>query len=234
MVGNRSGRHWKFSIAIGALAAASIIPTATSQQASKQSSKGITSVATDVRNPFDRYLAEAKVRQNEPALERFAKTCGVNVAKVHPGFAERLGEHWKVVKTLTHAPRGQEPETYSTLELWQAGAHMVTEEWDIEAGDYYRMFACLLGPKVTSAESVSWNVPDQDSADERGWGYEVHWELKTGKFAGASRRFLDLHEEPIAEPKLDEDRKKDLDEQEFEMRTWKDLDYPAELLKEGF
>lgn len=234
MVGTSPGSRWKLSITIGALIASFLIPGAAPQQAAKPVAKGASAAVPDVRNPFDRYLADTKGRSNEPALERFAKSCGVNVAKVHPGYAERFGEHWKVVKALTRAPKGQETETYNTLELWQAGPHMVTEQWDIEAGDYYRMFACLLGPTITSAESVSWNVPDQDSADEPAWGYEIHWELKAGKFARVSTRFLNLHEEPIAEPRLDEDRKKDLDDQDFDMHTWKDLDYPAELVKEGY
>jgi len=233
MLRKSPGGRWKFNFAIVALIAACAIARAAPQKAAKPNTKATSSAAPDVRNPFDRYLAEATARRNEPSLERFARSCGVNVSKVHPGFAERFGERWKLVKTLTRAPKNQETETYNTLELWQAGAHTVTEEWDIEAGDYYRMFACLLGSKITAVESVTWNVPDQDDASEPGWGCEVHWELKAGKFARTSTRFLDLHEQLIAEPRLDEDRKKDLEEQDFDMHTWKDLDYPAALLKEG-
>jgi hypothetical protein len=120
------------------------------------------------------------------------------------------------------------------LELWHAGPNVVTEHWSIDAGDFYRMFVCLHRNRVVSAESVSWNVPDaEDAAADPGWGYKVRWEMGAGgKFVRTSSTFLDLHEQPTPAPKLDEDRKKDLEEQDFDMHTWKDLEFPAALLEE--
>jgi hypothetical protein len=183
-----------------------------------------------VLNPFDRYLAAAKAHRTEPALDRFAKTCGVNVAKVKAGYAERSAERWRLVKSFTHVPKSQGTDSYETLALWQAGPRIVTEEWGFQtdSGEYYRTFTCLLGRRITAAESVIWDVEE----DSPGWGYEVRWELGVGgKFARASTRFLDLSERPIAEPKLDEDTKEDLNEQDYEMHTWVDLEYPAALLQ---
>ncbi|KAA6464754.1 hypothetical protein DYQ86_01975 [Acidobacteria bacterium AB60] len=186
-------------------------------------------------NPFDRYVTGVRARRTEPALERFARTCGVDAGKVTPKYAEKAGERWKVVKSLSEGPKNQETDSYFTLELWQSGQRVVTEEWGIQAdsGDYYRMFTCLLGKQVTSAESVSWNVPEEkDAPGEQGWGYDVRWELRSGgKFARASTMFLNLQEQPIPEPKLDDDTKKNLEDQDFEMRTWGDLEYPVALLK---
>jgi len=190
---------------------------------------------TDAQNPFELYLAEAKAHRTEPALVRFARTCGVDVGDVIPRFAERPRERWKVVKDLSGVLKNQETDFYHTLEVWQAGKRVVTEEWgmDADSGDYYRVFTCLLSRKIVSAELVSWNVPDEEgSREEPGWGYDVRWELRTGgKFTRAWTTFLDLREKPIPEPKLEADVKKDLDEQDFDMRTWADLEYPAALLK---
>lgn len=183
-------------------------------------------------SPFDRYLAAAKAHRTEPALNRFAKTCGVNLAKVKAGYAERSGERWRLVKSFTHVAVSQGTDSYATLALWQAGPRIVTEEWGFQtdSGEYYRTFTCLLGRRITSAESVIWSVSDDEGSP--GWGYEVSWELGPGgKFARTSTRFLDLNERPIAEPKLDEDTKEDLNEQDYEMRTWVDLEYPAALLQ---
>lgn len=186
--------------------------------------------ASGMLNPFDRYLAAAKAHRTEPALDRFAKTCGVNVAKVKAGYAERSAERWRLVKTFTPAPKSQGTDSYETLALWQAGPRIVTEEWGFQtdSGEYYRTFTCLLGRRIMAAESVIWDVEE----DSPGWGYEVRWEVGAGgKFARASTRFLDLNERPIAEPKLDEDTKEDLNQQDYEMRTWVDLEYPAALLQ---
>lgn len=191
--------------------------------------------SSDALNPFERYLADTKAHRTEPALAHFARSCGVDVGDIIPRFAERPGERWKVVKDFTGVMKNQETDPYHTLQVWQSGRRVVTEEWgmDSDSGDYYRVFTCLLSRRVTSAELVSWSLPDEeDSPEEPGWGYDVRWELRAGgKFARASTMFLDLHEKAIAEPKLDADVKKDLEEQDFEMRTWADLEYPAALLK---
>ena len=248
MARKRAGLHtMTWCVVAAAMAAIAILGTgeSPSQQPAKSSTANKSAVnsaphgtapqaagVSDLLNPFDRYLAAAKAHRTEPALARFAKTCGVNVAKVKPGYAERSGERWRLVKSFTRAPKSQGTDSYDTLALWQAGPRIVTEEWGLQtdSGEYYRTFTCLLGRRITSAESVSWNVPDEE--DSPGWGYEVRWELGAGgKFARTSTRFLDLNERPIAEPKLDEDTKKDLDEQDYEMRTWVDLEYPAALLQ---
>jgi hypothetical protein len=187
---------------------------------------------SDLLNPFEAYIAGASGYRVESALEQFAKTCGMHVYRVAPGYAVRTGERWNVVKNLKLLPKAGPEKSYETLELWHAGPNVVTEQWSIDGGDYYRVFVCLHRNRVVSAESVNWNVPaEEDAAVDPGWGYQVRWELGAGgKFVRTSATFLDLHERPIAAPKLDEDRKKDLDEQEFDMHSWKDLEYPGALL----
>jgi len=189
---------------------------------------------TNAPNPFELYLADAKAHRTEPALVRFAKSCGVDVGNIVPRFAQKPGERWKLVKDFNGVLKDQSTDFYHTVQVWQAGRRAVTEEWGVEldSEDYYRVFTCLENRKITSAETVNWNIPSEDSADEPGWGYEVHWTPKPGgKFVRGSTRFLDLQEQPMTEPTLDTDEKKDLEGEAFEMRGWVDLGYPAGLLK---
>jgi hypothetical protein len=226
-----------------------LIPTkSSSQQAQKQSTGSKPAVGnsaaspapprggpSDALNPFDRYLASTKANRPEAALARFAKSCGVDAGAIAPKFAQRSGDRWKIVKDFNGALKDQEADFYHTLQVWQAGKRVVTEEWGMEAdsGDYYRVFTCLENRRITSAELVNWNIPeDEDSGDDPGWGYQTLWTLNPkGKLMRASTAFLDLHEKPVAEPKLEADTKKDLEEEKFEMRNWVDLGYPVALLK---
>jgi hypothetical protein len=219
-----------------------------SQQSAKQSAKGkpapangaaspasSASGAADAQNPFERYIAGTKANRPEAALARFGKSCGLDTGAAAPRFAERLGEHWKIVKNLDSALKDQEDADYfHTLEVWEAGKRVVTEEWGIEAesGDYYRVFSCLLGRQVTSAELVSWKLADEENSDEPGWGCEIRWELRAGgKFERTLTVFLDLREKPIVEPNMEAGERQDLDDQDFDKRTWVDLGYPPALLK---
>jgi hypothetical protein len=187
------------------------------------------------QNPFGRYLADAKANWPEPALVRFASECQVDLDASNPRYAQEPGEKWVLVKDLSRVQEDQETDFYHTLAVWHAGDRMVTEEWgmELDTGDYHRMLFCMDRRKVKLVDSVSWRIAvEGDGSSDTSWGYEHRWKLgPSGQFETTFRGFVDLREQPMSAPKLDEGTRKSLDEENVGMTTWADLKYPDELLQ---
>jgi hypothetical protein len=187
-------------------------------------------------NPFGRYLDDAKNNWPEPALVRFASACGIDVDRAAARFAQRPGDKWLPVKDLSNAQADQETDFYHTLAVWHRGDLALTEEWgmELDTGDYYRIFTCLNHLKITSAESVSWSISEDEEnpSPSQAWGYDVLWTISPkGDLTIASKKFVDLREKPMAEPALDAETRKGLEAQGFTMRSWSDLEYPSAMLE---
>jgi hypothetical protein len=186
-------------------------------------------------NPFDRYLADTKANWPESALARFAKECQVDLDATVPRYAQNPGEKWILVKNLSHAQEDQETDFYHTVAVWHIGDRILAEEWgmELDTGDYYRFFYCLNKRKIILVDSVSWRISlDNDSAKDKGWGYEHRWILESnGKFETIVRQFVDLREKPIAAPKLDEETQKGFAGEDVGTHSWADLKLPDGLLR---
>jgi hypothetical protein len=95
------------------------------------------------------------------------------------------------------------------------------------------MLFCMDRRKVKLVDSVSWRIAvEGDGSSDTSWGYEHRWKLgPSGQFETTFRGFVDLREQPMSAPKLDEGTRKSLDEENVGMTTWADLKYPDELLQ---
>jgi len=71
------------------------------------------------QSPFDHYLAGLKTGQPEPALQRFAAECGVDIRSRAPRYAQSPSQKWIAVRDLSHALKDQETDFYATVAIWQ-------------------------------------------------------------------------------------------------------------------
>ena len=186
-------------------------------------------------NPFDRYLADAKTNWPEQALLRFASQCKVDLDATAPKFAQSPNDKWIPVKDFSGALKDQETDFYGTVEVWHQVDRVLVERWgmELDTGDYYRLLYCFEQKKTTLAESVSWSVEfNNDSSKDSGWGYDHRWKLGPGvEFVTTQKSFVDLHEQPMAAPKLDAETMKSLNDENMGVKTWADLELPDELLR---
>ena len=185
-------------------------------------------------DPFDRYLAGMKTNRSEPALVRVAEECGLDIKALAPRYAQRPDERWIPVKDLSGALKDQETDFYGTVAVWHAANRILVERWgmELDTGDYYRMLFCLQDQNVKFAEAADWSIPiEGENSENSSWGYEQRWVIgKGGKYEIVLHRFVDIGEQPMAEPKLDAETRNGLSWNP-KVLSWKDMDLPAELLR---
>jgi hypothetical protein len=186
-------------------------------------------------NPFDRYLANTNANWPEPPLLRVATECNVDLDSATRRFAQSPSEKWILVKDLSNALKDQETDFYATVEVWHESDKILVEQWgmELDTGDYFRRLTCLDHKRITLAEVVSWSIElDNDSSKDSGWGYEHRWKLRPdGKFVNIQQGFVDLHEQAMSAPKLDEETAKFLEDESMGAKTWADLELPDALLQ---
>jgi len=186
-------------------------------------------------NPFDRYLANTNANWPEPALLRVAAECEVDLDSATRRFAQNPSEKWVLVKDLSSALKDQETDFYATVEVWHESDKILVEQWgmELDTGDYFRRLTCLDHKKITLAERVSWSIElDNDSSKDSGWGHEHRWKLDPdGKFVSVQQGFIDLHEQAMSAPKLDEETRKFLEDESMGAKTWAGLELPDALLQ---
>jgi hypothetical protein len=189
---------------------------------------------SEKRFPFDRYLDDQKTHWPEPALTRFAADCGVDMDAVKPRYAQNPSQKWILVKDLSKAMKDQETDFYATVAVWHIEDRVLVERWwmELDTGDLSRQFICLRNNRIQSAEEIDWSIPvEGESSSQLAWGYQQSWKLGAdGKYENALRRFVDVYEQPMKEPKLDSETRNSLDWR-LTIFTWKDLKLPSLLLQ---
>ncbi len=190
-------------------------------------------------DPFGRYLAGLKANQPELSLLQFAGACGLDTTKTTVRFAQRPAASWIIVNNLSHALDDQESDFYGTAAVWHSSHLILVERWEMEldTGSYSRIFLCFADRKARSAETVEWSIPIKGASTRGGsaqsvaWGYEQQWDVKPeGTYINVLRRFVDLDGNPMDEPELDPQTRRELDANP-EVLFWKDTDLPDALLK---
>ena len=166
---------------------------------------------------------------------RFAAECSVDVSAVPPRFADLPDNSWLFVKDLYKGLHGLQTDFFGTAEVWQQSNRVLVEMWEMEldVGSESRLLYCFERRSITRVESVDWTLPltDEQGKANPGWGYEQSWRVGSdGKYQVTLSQFVDMRERTITEPKLDSDVKDRLNWTPT-VKTWKDLELPAELLR---
>lgn len=161
--------------------------------------------AFPIADPFDRYIKETSSNLSEPAVDRFAHECGVDVSNSQPRFAINPGSKWMTAANLSKSIRSVESDFFSSAEVWHEGDRAVVEIWAVSAdvGSEVRVYRCFTKGELLRVEAIDWNIP-LVKTDVGAWGYLRRWERDAG--AGMRRtkaEFVDGFERPIARPKLD-------------------------------
>ena len=190
-------------------------------------------LATAEVDPFSRYLSFEKAHRSEPALSRFATSCGMDLASVKRRYAQRPKDAWNLVPDLSRAMDDQETDFYGTVSVLHQSDLILVERWgmELDTGDYFRLLYCLSNKQVTLAESVIWRLAGfGDGTDSVTWGYEHRWKLgHHGKLETDPARFINLEEMPMQTPKLDDETVKSLKNEGVGVKNWADLDLPDAL-----
>ena len=184
-------------------------------------------------DPFRRYLAIIKAASYEPAVEKFAGNCGLDLRTSSVRYADRPENKWIAVKSLAGALRGLETDFFATVAVWKKQDRVVIETWDMEldVGSESRVLYCLHSGVITSMQAIDWDLPVTDERGANmGWGFRQSWRLEAPKHLKAGpATYVDLHERPIRKPKFDGD----MDSRYWIPKNyvWSDLELPSELLQ---
>jgi hypothetical protein len=164
------------------------------------------------RSPLDSYIEGLRAHSMNHAAARFAQICGVKLdeAAVRFAFSNDDAGTWKVVGDLPKAYDDIGMDLVGTAEVWKNPVGTLVETWQaaLDVGGFGRTFLCFdKNGRLTAIDSANFQIPTDDG---KPWGMHERWILKKdGAFQEAIPfQFIDLDEEVIPKPKLDQDDEK--------------------------
>jgi hypothetical protein len=153
-------------------------------------------------------MASVKAGTPEPALQKFATGCNVDVSKILPRHAVGPGSSFTAVNDLAKGLRTLDTDFYLTVEVWAMESRVLVEMWanSDDVGSEVRYYECFVSQKLMQAEVIEWDVPVFQSPHVVPWGYSRRWERgENGRMQRTKAEFVDEMERPIPKPKLDSD-----------------------------
>jgi hypothetical protein len=168
----------------------------------------IAQAASPTKDPLARHMAGVKAGTPEPALQKFATGCNVDVSKILPRYAAGPGSSFTPINDLAKGLRTLDTDFYSTAEVWASESRVLVEMWanSDDVGSEVRYYECFAAQELMQAEVIEWDVPMVQSPHVVTWGYSRRWERgENGRMQRTKAEFVDEIERPIPKPKLDAD-----------------------------
>lgn len=157
-------------------------------------------------SPADRYIEFVREHHVDPVAAAFAKDCGLELEGAHTsyGFANDDAGTWHVVPDLPVAYDNFEMDLINTAQVWQVGAQIVIEEWNValDVGGYERTLYCFDSDRrLRSLDATNFQLHTDDSSP---WAMHVRWVWQAnGKFiASTPFEYVNMQEQRVSKPKL--------------------------------
>ena len=170
-------------------------------------------LAAATTDPYSRYLASVKANKPETSVSRFAKECGIDLARSPARFAVSVGGEYKVVGDLAAGLKMVESDFYTSVEVHSIKSTALIILWpnDDAQGINVRELLCYADDDLKKAEVIYWDIPLDPNFKGGLWGHFCRWDRGAdGKLLITKQRFVDALERPMQKPKLGVEQERDL------------------------